>query len=87
MNRTVVLTHREFAEAAEEIATRTGRSVGDVAAGLAGNVVVKEAEASLEHVDVRGYAHALAQFTAEHGCAVSAALAHVRPEDFARGVR
>ena len=30
--KNVTLTHREFVEAAAEIATRTGRPVGDVAA-------------------------------------------------------
>ena len=82
-----VLSHREFAESCEELARLTGRPLGDVAAGLAGNVVVKEAEASLERVDVRGYASAIASATAEHQCSVSQAIQLVNVKDFVRGVR
>lgn len=83
----VVLSHKEFAESCEELARLTGRPLGDVAAGLAGNVVVKEPEDSLERVDVRAYASAIASATAAHQCSVSQAIQLVNVKEFVRGAR
>ena len=85
--KNVTLTHREFAEAAAEIAKRTGRSVGDVAAGLATNVKVEAPPPDLSKFRYRDFCSDAARLTAELGIPISAALAQLKPEDYFDGVR
>lgn len=84
--KNVTLTHREFAEAAAEIAKRTGRSVGDVAAGLAESVTVEAPARDYSRLNLRAFCHDVAQLTATAGCTVSQALSQLRIEDY-DGVR
>lgn len=84
--KNVTLTHREFVEAAAEIATRTGRPVGDVAAGLAQSVTVAPPARDYSRINLRAYCHDVAQLTATAGCTVSQALSQLRLEDY-DGVR
>lgn len=85
---TVTLTHKAFVEAAEEIAKRTGRNLGDVAAGLAASGVKVEAPPpDLSKFRYRDFCSDAAQLTAELGIPISAALAQLKPEDYFDGVR
>lgn len=84
--KNVTLSHREFAEAAAEIAKRTGRPVGDVAAGLAESVTVTAPARDYARLNLRAYCHDVAQLTATAGCTVSQALSQLRIEDY-DGVR
>lgn len=78
----VTLTHREFADAAAEIAKRTGRPIGDVAAGLAAAVTVQAPARDYSRFELRTYCHDIAQLSASAGCSVSQAIAQLRLEDY-----
>lgn len=82
----VVLSHSEFVGACEALSQRTGRPLGDVAAGLAASVTVQAPPPDLSRLDLRAYASAIARTMAELGCSASEAVALVRVEDF-DGVR
>ena len=81
------MTPAEFVDAVNELAKMTGKSPVILAGALSSNVRLEEPPADLSRIDLRGYAHALAQFTAEHRCSASIAIAHVRAEDYVRGAQ
>lgn len=82
----VTLTHVEFIEAVAEVAKRTGRSPGDVAAGLASKVTVSAPPAPPVSMQaLRRYTHDAAQLSAATGCSLSSALASLDLKDYADG--
>lgn len=83
----VVLSHSEFVGACEEIAKRTGRPLGDIAAGMAANVKVEAPPPDLSKFRYRDYCHDAAQLSASAGIAISTALARLRAEDYFDGAR
>ncbi len=83
----VTLTHREFIGACEELAKRTGRPLGDVAAGLAANVSVQAPPVDPSRFRYRDFCSDAARLTAELGISISTALAQLKPEDYFDGAR
>lgn len=84
----VILSPQAFAEATEELAKRTGRSLGEIAAGLAASGVKVEAPPpDFSRFRLRDYSAAIARATAEHQCSISQAIQLVNMEDFFDGLR